>query len=287
MNTFLSQKISVLASSQWWEHAEAFARAYQLQCLPCSEDDADPWSKRDAVADSGSRVIETPYVLAFLDDGVSLKQLGKRAPGPISASFLHGKNAHRRQFGGGKGQLIAKAVGLKSGIIPSVLDATAGLGKDAFVLASLGCDVQMLEKSPVVAELLRWALEEAKDSEISDIIQRMHLIEQDAVDWMRSQDGPLADVIHLDPMYPERDKSALVKKEMRAFHDLVGTGEDESDLLEIALTRARYRVVVKRPRKGELISGPAPTYQLSGKTCRYDIYTLKSMNELRLDEKLP
>lgn len=262
-----------MASAQWWSHAHRFAEEHHLQCLPQNADELDS-NKVDSAPD-------TPYILAFLDQGVTLQQCTKGAPGPISASFLQGKNAHRRQFGGGKGQLIAKAVGLKSGRIPDVLDATAGLGKDAFVLATLGCKVRMIEKSPVVAELLRWALQEAQDSEISDIVRRMQLIEQDAVIWMQSQGGAISDVIHLDPMYPEREKSALVKKEMRAFHDLVGASEGEAQLLEAALDCARYRVVVKRPRKGHVIEGPAPSYQLSGKTCRYDIYTLKSMDLLK------
>jgi len=223
-----------------------------------------------------------PYELFYGAQGVVLCQTQKGAPGPISASFLHGKNAHRRQFGGGAGQLIAKAVGVKSSIRPHVLDMTAGLGRDAFVLASLGCRVQMLEKSAVVSELLRAALEEAQGSEIDEIAQRMSLTQVDALSWPAHNAGQTVDVVYLDPMYPERDKSAKVKKEMRAFHDLVGPSEDDRALLAAALAVAQYRVVVKRPRKGQAIEGRTPSYQLVGKSCRYDIYAIKSLDTLKV-----
>ena len=262
MITSLSSQICVFAEPAWGAQAQVFCQENALQLFHRLDD------------------LPTPYVLAYRETGLELLQTGKGAPGPISASFIQGKNAHRRQFGGGKGQLIAKAVGIKSGILPQVLDATAGLGRDAFVLATLGCQVTMLERSPVVAELLRSALEEASNSEVSDIAERMKLHRTNAVDWLKSTEQ-IADVVYLDPMYPERDKSALVKKEMRAFHDLVGPGEDDALLLEAALERARYRVVVKRPRKGVCIEGGTPSLQLAGKSSRYDIYTIRSMEQLR------
>lgn len=213
--------------------------------------------------------------------GVRLLSLFPGAPGPVDASFLGGKTEHRLRFGGGKGQLIAKAVGLKAGVSPHVVDATAGLARDAFVLASLGCRVTMLEREAWVRELLRHALQEARDSELQTIIGRMELIEVDAQHWLASADEAVADVIYLDPMYPHRDKSAKVKKEMRAFHELLGVAQDDTQLLAEALDKARFRVVVKRPRKGQAIRGPDPSYSLSGKSSRYDIYTLRSIDRLK------
>lgn len=229
--------------------------------------------------------LDTPYVLCFSQRGVALHSLGKGSPGPVSASFEGGKSEHRRKFGGGKGQLIAKAVGLKSGVYPHILDATAGLGKDAYVLASLGCSVTMVERSPVVAELLASALNHVASGEVAEICARMSLIESDAQLWLTNQHEAVADVIYLDPMYPHREKSSLVKKEMRIFQDLVGGDTDSSLLLQTALSKARYRVVVKRPRKGDALEGPKPTLQLSGKSTRYDIYTIKSMAELKADAR--
>ncbi|HAD42901.1 MAG TPA: 16S rRNA (guanine(1516)-N(2))-methyltransferase, partial [Plesiomonas shigelloides] len=74
--------------------------------------------------------------------------------GAICVDFVGGTMAHRRRFGGGRGEAVAKAVGIKKGYLPDVVDATAGLGRDAFVLASIGCRVRLLERHPVVAALL-------------------------------------------------------------------------------------------------------------------------------------
>ncbi|MCT1282181.1 class I SAM-dependent methyltransferase, partial [Pseudomonas aeruginosa] len=86
-------------------------------------------------------------------------------------------------------------------------------------------------------------------------------------------------VIYLDPMFPHRDKSALVKKEMRLFRPLVGDDLDAPALLQAALALASHRVVVKRPRKAPIIEGPKPGYSLEGKSSRYDIYPKKALGK--------
>ncbi|UZE97138.1 class I SAM-dependent methyltransferase [Alkalimarinus alittae] len=223
-----------------------------------------------------------PFLMIYDSTGPSLVETGKGAPGPVNADFVSGKVDHRRKFGGGKGQMIAKAVGLKSGITPQVLDATAGLGRDAFVLASLGCQMTLLERSPVVAELLSAGLERARLSyDVAPIASLMTLINADSIEWLTAQTEPVADVIYLDPMFPDRDKSSLVKKEMRLFKPLVGGDLDAAELLKAALEKARYRVVVKRPRKAPEIEGIKPTLKLEGKSSRYDVYTLKSLDGLK------
>jgi 16S rRNA (guanine1516-N2)-methyltransferase len=231
--------------------------------------------------------LESPeFVIVFDKQGVSLQQTGRKAPGPIRAEFLEGAVDHRRKFGGGKGQMIAKAVGVKAGVYPKVLDATAGLGKDAFVLATLGCTLHMLERSPVVHALLQDGLARAReaslgeDPELLQILARMQLFAVDSQNYLSSlpaSDRP--DVVYLDPMFPDRQKAADVKKEMAAFHHLVGKDEDADALLEKALAVAIYRVVVKRPRKAPFIANKTPSYQLEGKSSRYDIYTIKKMPE--------
>ena len=85
------------------------------------------------------------------------------------------------------------------------------------------------------------------------------------------------DVIYLDPMFPVRSKSAQVKKEMRIFHQLVGADPDSDSLLDAALSQARYRVVVKRPRIAPALANTPPNYTLEGKSNRYDIYTLQKL----------
>ncbi len=211
-------------------------------------------------------------------DGLQIQQLGPQAPGPVRVDFVEGQAAHRRQFGGGNGQMIAKAVGIAQGIRPQVLDATAGLGKDAFVLASLGCQMTLIERQPLIAALLEDGLARARaDEEVGPIVGRMRLLTGNAIERMRAWEGEAPQVIYLDPMFPHRDKSALVKKEMRVFRPLVGDDLDAPALLEAALALASHRVVVKRPRKAPIIDGPKPSHSLEGKSSRYDIYPKKAL----------
>lgn len=222
--------------------------------------------------------IDAEFALQWGSQGLWLQELGKQAPGPVQVDFVSGAAAHRRQFGGGSGQMIAKAVGIQSGVRPSILDATAGLGRDAFVLACLECPVIMIERQPVVAALLADGLARAALSpEVAPIAQRMRLLTGDAISLMQNWQAQAPQVIHLDPMFPERDKSALVKKEMRAFKPIVGEDADQAELLAAALALASHRVVVKRPRKAPCIEGIKPSYELLGKSSRYDIYTKKSL----------
>ena len=221
---------------------------------------------------------QASYALQVGADGVQFAELSPQAPGAIRVDFLGGAVAHRRQFGGGSGQMIAKAVGIQPGVRPSVLDATAGLGRDAFVLAQLGCQVTLVERQPIIAVLLEDGMQRAQsDPEVAAIIARMRLIGGDAIVRMHAWEGEPPQVVYLDPMFPHRDKSALVKKEMRLFRPLAGDDEDAPALLEAALTLASHRVVVKRPRKAPPIHGPAPGYTLEGKSSRFDIYPKKSL----------
>lgn len=219
------------------------------------------------------------FALQLTEQGLQLQSLLEKNIGAIRVDFVEGALAHRRQFGGGRGQMIAKAAGLATGITPTILDATAGLGKDAFILASLGCHVTLLERQPVIAELLRDGLDRALMNEVTaPIIHQMHLIEGDSIALIKRWQYQVPQVIYLDPMFPHRDKSALVKKEMRLFRPLVGDDTDASELLETSLNLASHRVVVKRPRKAPIIeASQLPSYQLEGKSSRYDIYVKKSL----------
>ena len=236
------------------------------------------------LAQSPTVISDYEFVVLLDDAGVALQQTGRKAPGPIRAEFTEGAVDHRRKFGGGKGQMIAKAVGIKAGCYPHVLDATAGLGKDSFVLASLGCKVTLLERSPIVQAILSDGLARAadfaraQDPELFSLLQQMVLVTQDSSEYLVQLDhAAFPDVIYLDPMFPERQKSADVKKDMAAFHSIVGKDEDADSLLPLALAHVNYRVVVKRPRKAPFLNNQTPSYQLEGKSSRYDIYTIKKM----------
>ena len=226
----------------------------------------------------GNQVENADFVLQLGPLGLRLQQTGPGAPGPVFVDFVGGALAHRRAFGGGSGQMIARAVGIQPGIRPEILDATAGLGKDACVLAQLGCRVTLIERHPVVAALLVDGIRRAlADAEVAPIAARLHLLRGNAIRLMRDWQGEAPQVIYVDPMFPHRDKSALVKKEMSLLRPVVGDDDDAPELLQAALALATHRVVVKRPRKAPCVEGAQPGYSLEGKSSRYDVYARKAL----------
>jgi len=219
---------------------------------------------------------ELEFLLQMHQQALELCKLDEPKLGAIKVDFVEGAVAHRRKFGGGRGQDIAKAVGLKHGFTPHVLDATAGLGRDAFVLASLGCQLTLMERMPVVAALLDDGIERAKlNSEVGDIAQNMQLIHASSIESMNLASAP--DVVYLDPMYPHREKSAAIKKEMRIFQSLVGEDLDADGLLEPALALAKYRVVVKRPSYAPPLADKKPSMSIKMKKNRFDVYVKQAI----------
>lgn len=222
-----------------------------------------------------SLVIPPTHLLVLTEQRLELRECRISAPGPVFIDFTAGTAAHRRQFGGGRRQPLARAVGLKGGATPTVIDATAGLGQDAFVLASLGCRVQMVERSPIIAALLRDGLQRAaQDSAVGPwVMERLSLCQADGREYLRGlSENQRPEVVYLDPMYPHRRKTALVNKAMRLLRQLVGDDHDAPELLAAALTCARRRVVVKRPRLAPAIIGPPPDARIIAPNTRFDLY---------------
>ena len=214
------------------------------------------------------------YFLVWSREGLSLVQ-GDKPKTRVMVDFCAGATAHRRRFGGGKGQDIAKAVGVSGAYQPTVIDATAGLGRDAFVLATLGCQVQAFERQPVVAALLEDGLKRAEfDPEVASITANITLTHGSSHELLNPpESGWLADIVYLDPMFDHDAKqTAAVKKDMQAFRDVVGQDLDAHELLNRAIACARCRVVVKRARTAEPLAGKAPSYSLTGKSNRFDVY---------------
>ena len=206
---------------------------------------------------------------------LELRQTTKGAEGPLFVDFLGGPIEYRRRQTTSRKEAIARAVGLKGGASLVVLDLTAGLGRDSFILASLGCTVRMVERSPMVAALLADGIERARqEPTLAEIMARISLIPGDSLDILRTWQGERPEVAYIDPMYPHRGKSALVKKEMRLIRLLVGDDEDSDGLLAAALSVAGRRVVVKRPRLAPALAGPAPNFAIGGKNSRFDVYLI-------------
>jgi 16S rRNA (guanine1516-N2)-methyltransferase len=232
----------------------------------------------DEAKQSGCR-----YLLGWATDGLHFMdtRLGERVR--LHVNFVGGTLGYRRVKGGGKEELLSRAVGLRQQAGLLVLDATAGLGRDSFALAGAGARVVAVEANPVLAALVADAMQRARraaeslaDAHLQNTLARLEFRCADALACMPEGSW---DCVYLDPMFPSRDKSAAVKKEMQMLQDLVGFPDSCADasMLEAAWQACRYRVVVKRPRLAPSLPGMKPTASLQGKVIRYDIYAKKRL----------
>lgn len=233
--------------------ARALALAHALQ-LPLLEDEA---------AAEG-------LVLRISLAGLELADPRPRAPGAVRVDFSR-LALHRG--GSVRGESVARAVGLRGGQPLTVVDATAGLGRDAFVLASLGARVHLIERSPVVAALLADGIGRAlADPETAEAAGRMTLHAGEAAELLPSLCQQVTpEAVYLDPMYPEAGTKGEVKKEMQLLRRLLGPDPDIAGLFATALGCAR-RVVVKRPRRAPALPGAKPNHVLEGRSTRFDVY---------------
>lgn len=168
---------------------------------------------------------------------------------------------------------VQQSQGLLKACKPSpnlkIIDATAGLGRDAFILASSGADVLMLERHPILAAMLADAIRRLEST--SENFGSLAVMYTDAKDYLFELVAVNApDVIYLDPMHPERKKSALVKKEMQILQEIIGPDKDAITLLATAIIAAKQRVVMKWPQKSPPLI--PPKYSIHGTTVRFDVY---------------
>lgn len=211
---------------------------------------------------------------------VWLQPLQKPRPGRVTVDFSSPDMRHRRKSG--HNEPLGRAVGVKADRKPRVFDATAGLGRDAFVLADLGCEVELSEVSPVLYFLLKHAHETALLSASEKVVhaaQRMTISHRDSARCSVSG----FNTIYLDPMFPDRSKSAAVKKDLAAVQSLLtsqlispevtqpSSTDKAVELLNWALSQPVERVVVKRPVKSPHLGGIKPSHSITGKTVRFDV----------------
>ncbi len=218
--------------------------------------------------------------------GLSLQDASEPWATATRVDFLDATLQYRLRTTG-KRQGLGKAVGLDktaSGQQIFVVDATAGLGRDALVLANLGCRVLLLEQSPVMHALLADGFRRGRGEATSaflTVLERMQLQRADARQWLAAAAGgetERPDVVYLDPMFPPRSKQAKVKKDIALLHRLLGSESDLGSLLQAALAVARYRVVLKRP-DGKLPPGlPAPTLWIGDKPAAFAVYVNSSFS---------
>ena len=164
------------------------------------------------------------------------------------------------------------------------IDATAGLGEDSLLLAAAGFEVTLFEYDAVIAALLEDALERARKSNselLKKAAEHMQLVNGDSIEEMKKTGSSLnaegaentyarPEVILLDPMFPAREKSALIKKKFQLLQRLECPCSDETDMLEAAIAAHPHKIVIKRPLKGPFLAGRKPDYSIKGKAIRYD-----------------
>lgn len=257
--------VAVVAMTEAWaSRAQTLARELALEAL--------------TPGTTAANCQDFELLLQVADDGLSLQPTGRMAPAAVRVDWGDARMRHRRR--GGQNELLGRAVGVgkKPGL--RVLDATAGLGRDAAVLADLRCQLILCERNPLIACLLRSGLDRAMkcgDPWLADLAGRLSLFAGDA----RTLPPPrLAqnDVIYVDPMFPPRHKRAAVKKEMVVFQSLLEqTANDSESLLQWALAQDAARVVVKRPLKETPLAGLSPSHCISGKAVRFDVYVRRAL----------
>lgn len=230
------------------------------------------------------RLAEADLVLLVDADRLRLCEARMRRPPCIDVDFVGGPTGFRRHSRPSTKEALARAVGRHRREV-SVFDATAGLCRDTFLLACLGCRVTAVERSPVLAALVEDGLDRARarlDPDLAAAMDRIAFSCADARDMLAAMpgadasagdvpEGVVPDVVYIDPMYPPKGKSALPQKEMRLCRKLVGDDPDASELLAIAQSVAHRRVVVKRhPHAPPLVD--APSLVVTGRKVRYDVY---------------
>lgn len=199
-------------------------------------------------------------------DGLSLTSGGQTIRGDFTRMLPRLKSGLSRE-------LLVRAARIRDADAPlTAVDATAGLGEDSLLLAASGFHVTLYERNPVICELLRDAVRRAtQEPELKDIAARMHVLHGDSREaLLRMETAP--DVILLDPMFPERQKSALVKKKLQMIQKLEFPCSDEWALLEAAIRARPKKLVIKRPPKGPFLAGIKPDYSITGKAVRFDAF---------------
>lgn len=205
--------------------------------------------------------------ILFDAKGVSLKGYGLTYQGDFEGML------HRISDGRLAHEMLVRAVKSDEPNLTAI-DATAGMGEDAFLIAAAGYDVTLHEQNPVIAVLLKDAIRRAKKNpKLKDIAMRMHLVEGDSVKLLTERVDKV-DVVYLDPMFPKRQKSGLINKKLQLIQKLEPPCSEEEDLFDAAISAGPSKIIVKRPLKSPNLAGRKPNYELLGKAIRYDCYVL-------------
>ena len=221
---------------------------------------------------------KTDFFLVVTPHYLGLQAANEKMQRPFFIDFTHGTQFYRREHATLKSEMLARTLGIKPQDNALIVDATAGLGKDGFILAALGFRTILLERSPVLYVLLKDAIARANLHTLTTAAtERLQLVHTDSVAWLtqyaQSAQEPIS-VVYLDPMFPPRQKSAAVKKDLSLLQRFLPQTHDQEQLLRAALACATKRVVVKRPRLAEPLADLKPHHSLVGNSSRFDVYLI-------------
>ena len=208
---------------------------------------------------------DTP-ILRLDEEGLALVSDGQILRGDFTRML------HRIKPGCLSSELLVRAAKIKGVESPTAVDVTAGLGDDSLLLAAAGFHVILFERNPVIYELLKDAMARAATvPALTDIVARMEVRHEDSTTAMATLTVS-PDVILLDPMFPERQKSALVKKKLQIIQKLESPCDDEKNLLLAAMRAGPKKLIVKRPPKGPYLADIKPDHNIEGKAVRFDCF---------------
>lgn len=222
-----------------------------------------------AVAPAGTAAATGELCLLVCEKGLSLEGDGMSLAADLSRMVPRLRPANLGR------ELVVRAARIRGAAGPlTAVDATAGMGEDSLLLAAAGFSVTLFERDPVICALLGDALvRAAANPALAEAVSRMELRGEDSIPALPVL-GFKPDVVLLDPMFPERRKSAAVKKKLQLIQRLERPCDDEGGLMDAARAAGPRRIVVKRPAKGPWLAGEKPSYTIAGKAIRYDCYAL-------------
>lgn len=205
-------------------------------------------------------------------DGLELCEAGTRGRG-LCIRFDQAPGLERPSRRVTGREPIVRAMGPRKGV--TIVDATAGLARDTCLLAWLGYRVVALERSPLLAAMIRDALRRGcsrAEQRLLAALRRITFIEGDSRTLLPTVVADVTpEVIYLDPMYPPKRNTAAPKKEIRLLRRLVGDDPDATELFLRARELPVRRVVVKRHPHAPP-PGHEPDVQFKGRTTRFDVY---------------
>ncbi len=222
-----------------------------------------------ALTEDPKEAADADVLLRYAKNGLSFESEGQVLRGDFE------NLRHRLEKGRVDHELLVKAAkfkGEKEGL--TAIDATAGLGEDSMLLAFAGFNVTLIERDPIIAALLKDTVRRGtRLRDLSEAAGRMTVVEGDSIEELpKLMDPP--DVILLDPMFPAKKNTGLVKKKFQMIYLLERQSMDEADLLKAAILARPRKIVIKRPAAGPFLGDMKPGYSLSGKTIRYDCIVL-------------